>query len=105
LPGVITARMLEEMMEGYENAFDRDFHEESESKRPESIRLVSKQASAASWKTLAKKRIEDTRPAYHSADVFGLSRRTNAGKLKSCSTAKRCASLRPCFGQEKTTRA
>ena len=55
--------MLEEMMEGYENAFERDFHEESESKRPESIRLVSKQASAASWKTLAKKRIEDTRPA------------------------------------------
>jgi len=60
---VITARMLEEMMESYENAFERDFHEESESKRPESIRLVSKQASAASWKTLAKKRIEDTRPA------------------------------------------
>jgi uncharacterized protein (DUF2252 family) len=31
--------------------------------RPQSIRLVSKQAAAASWKTLAVDRIKDTRPA------------------------------------------
>jgi uncharacterized protein (DUF2252 family) len=62
LPGVTTAKMLEQMMEGYEKSFEPDFHEESDIPRPESIRLVSKQAAAASWKTLAEERIRDTRP-------------------------------------------
>jgi uncharacterized protein (DUF2252 family) len=62
LPGVTTAKMLEEMMDGYEKSFEPDFHEESDLKRPESIHLVSKRASAATWKTLAEERIEDKRP-------------------------------------------
>ena len=62
LPGVTTAKMLEQMMDGYEKSFEPDFHEESDLPRPETIRLVTKQAAAASWKTLALERIEDTRP-------------------------------------------
>jgi uncharacterized protein (DUF2252 family) len=62
LPGVTTAKMLEQMMVGYEKSFEPDFHEETDMKMPESIRLVSKQAVAASWKTLAEDRIEDARP-------------------------------------------
>jgi uncharacterized protein (DUF2252 family) len=62
LPGVTTARMLEEMIDGYEKSFEPDFHEESDVKQPESIRLVSKRAAAATWKTLAKERIKDERP-------------------------------------------
>ena len=62
LPGVTTAKMLEQMMEGYEKSFEPDFHEESDVKRPASIHLVSKRAAAASWKTLAEERIEDRRP-------------------------------------------
>jgi uncharacterized protein (DUF2252 family) len=62
LPGVTTAKMLEQMMEGYEKSFEPDFHEERDVPRPESIRLVSKQAAAASWKTLAEERITDKRP-------------------------------------------
>ena len=62
LPGVTTAKMLEEMMNGYEKAFEPDFHEDSDIARPESIRIVSKRASAATWKTLAEERIEDEKP-------------------------------------------
>jgi uncharacterized protein (DUF2252 family) len=62
LSGVTTAKMLEEMMDGYQKSFEPDFHEESDIKRPESIRLVSKQAAAATWKTLAEERIKDERP-------------------------------------------
>jgi len=62
LPGVTTAKMLEQMMDGYEKSFEPDFHEESDVARPQSIRLISKQAAAASWKTLAVDRIKDTRP-------------------------------------------
>jgi uncharacterized protein (DUF2252 family) len=63
LPGVTTAKMLEQMMDGYEKAFEPDFHEETAVEQPLSIRNVTKQASAASWKTLAHARIEDTKPA------------------------------------------
>ena len=63
LPGVTTAKMLEQMMDGYERSFEPDFHEESDMTMPESIRLVTKQAVAASWKTLTENRIEDVRPA------------------------------------------
>ena len=45
LPGVTTAKMLEQMMDGYEKSFEPDFHEESDVKRPASIRLVSKRAA------------------------------------------------------------
>src|ERR1700730_2357764 len=49
LPGVTTAKMLEQMMDGYEKSFEPDFHEESDMTMPESLRLVTKQAVAASW--------------------------------------------------------
>jgi uncharacterized protein (DUF2252 family) len=62
LPGVTTAKMLEQMMEGYEKSFEPDFHEEIDMAMPESIRVVTKRAVAASWKSLAEERIEDTQP-------------------------------------------
>jgi uncharacterized protein (DUF2252 family) len=62
LPGVTTAEMLEQMMDGYEKSFEPDFLEETDMRRPETIRVVSKKAVAASWKTLAEERIEDARP-------------------------------------------
>jgi uncharacterized protein (DUF2252 family) len=63
LPGVTTANMLEQMMEGYGKSFEPDFNEKSDIERPKAIRLVSKQAAAASWETLAKERIENIRPS------------------------------------------
>ncbi len=62
LPGVTTAKMLEQMMEGYEKSFEPDFQEESDIPLPEAIRVVTKKAAAASWKTLAEERIQDARP-------------------------------------------
>jgi len=62
LPGVTTAKMLEQMMDGYEKSFEPDFHEASDMTMPESIRLVSKRAVAASWESLAAERIQDARP-------------------------------------------
>ena len=62
LPGVTTAKMLEQMMEGYEKSFEPDFNEDVDMQKPETIRVVSKRAIAASWKTLAEKRIKDARP-------------------------------------------
>jgi uncharacterized protein (DUF2252 family) len=51
------------MMDGYQKSFEPDFHEESDMTMPESLRLVTKQAVAASWETLAEDRFEDARPA------------------------------------------
>jgi uncharacterized protein (DUF2252 family) len=62
LPGVTTAKMLEQMMEGYEKSFEPDFLEESDIPLPEAIRVVTKKAAAASWKTLAEERIKDAEP-------------------------------------------
>jgi uncharacterized protein (DUF2252 family) len=62
LPGVTTAKMLEQMMVGYEKAFEPDFDETRDLERPKSIRNVSRQASIATWRTLAEERIEDASP-------------------------------------------
>jgi uncharacterized protein (DUF2252 family) len=62
LPGITTAKMLEQMMAGYEKSFERGFNEEADIEEPKAVQLVSKQAASASWATLAKERIEDIRP-------------------------------------------
>lgn len=62
LPGVTTAKMLEHMIEGYEAAFEDDFHEDVDVRPPRSIRKTTKEAAAASWRTLATDRIEDASP-------------------------------------------
>ena len=62
LPGVTTAKMLEQMMAGYEKSFEPGFNEEVDIEEPKAVELISKQAASASWKTLAKERIEDVRP-------------------------------------------
>jgi uncharacterized protein (DUF2252 family) len=62
LPGVTTAKMIEQLIDGYEKAFEPDFEEDVDVPEPETVRLVSKRASAASWRTLAQERIEDIDP-------------------------------------------
>jgi uncharacterized protein (DUF2252 family) len=64
LPGVTTARMLEQMMEGYDEALDDDVSESDLNEhRPESVRIVMREATSRSWKQLARERIEDEKPA------------------------------------------
>jgi uncharacterized protein (DUF2252 family) len=61
LPGVTTARILEQVIEGYQAALRRDADAIEEA--PKSVRLVVKQSMARSWKHLANERLENTKPA------------------------------------------
>jgi uncharacterized protein (DUF2252 family) len=60
LPGVATARMLEEMMQGYEQAFEESGDEEPV--RPAQVKAGMRSAVQRTWKHLAEERIEDMRP-------------------------------------------
>jgi uncharacterized protein (DUF2252 family) len=63
LPGVTTAKMLENMIDGYEQAFGEvseapDFQRN----RPKSIRIAMRRSLNRSWKQLAKDRIKNIEP-------------------------------------------
>jgi uncharacterized protein (DUF2252 family) len=61
LPGVTTAKMIEQMIEGYEEALaDKD--PDLRSRRPECVRVVMRRAVGRTWDHLAKERLEDTSP-------------------------------------------
>jgi uncharacterized protein (DUF2252 family) len=63
LPGVTTARMLEEMMVGYSDALAcKDSSDIATGQRPKSVRLVMRKAVDRTWKHLAQERIEDVKP-------------------------------------------
>ena len=63
LPGVTTAKMLEQLIVGYALAFDDESIEQPESfAMPSTVQLVMKQAVKRTWGHLARERIEDTRP-------------------------------------------
>ncbi|NTX26991.1 DUF2252 domain-containing protein [Burkholderia pyrrocinia] len=72
LSGVIVATMIEQMMEGYERAFDNHACEGAVAaiENPESIRLVMRQAWKRTWKKLARERIENTRPTIPLGKTF-----------------------------------
>ncbi len=59
LPGVTTAKMLEQMMEGYEQAFTEG---SADIEKPEVVQHAMKDATRRKWKHLAQERIEDTQP-------------------------------------------
>jgi uncharacterized protein (DUF2252 family) len=61
LPGVTTAKMLEEIMAGYQAALDGEGGEDDEAK-PKSVRLVLRRSLGRRWRHLAEERIEDVRP-------------------------------------------
>ncbi|MBB3225999.1 uncharacterized protein (DUF2252 family) [Luteibacter sp. Sphag1AF] len=61
LPGIITARMIEALMEGYEAAFPEV--EDDEPQVPDTVRTVLKKAIRRDWKALARDRIENIEPS------------------------------------------
>ncbi|MDB5360094.1 MAG: hypothetical protein JWO51_1391 [Rhodospirillales bacterium] len=61
LPGITTARMIEQLIEGYEAGL-ADEPDADAARKPDAVRVVMKQAMSRTWKHLAKERIEDTRP-------------------------------------------
>jgi uncharacterized protein (DUF2252 family) len=60
LPGVTTARILEQMIEGYQAALRQDADKIEDA--PDSVQVVMKQSIARSWKHLAKERLENQKP-------------------------------------------
>ena len=60
LPGVTTARILEQVIEGYQAALQQDADAIEDA--PKSIQLVMKKSLARSWKKLAAERLEDQNP-------------------------------------------
>ncbi len=63
LPGVTTARMLEQIVAGYDAALNDDIADSAINQhRPDSVRVVLREATSRSWKHLANERIEDPKP-------------------------------------------
>jgi uncharacterized protein (DUF2252 family) len=70
LPGVTTARMIEEMMVGYTAAL-RDGHRKRRPlKEAKSVHRVMEEAMKRRWRNLAEERIEDVRPSIPRGDKF-----------------------------------
>ncbi|MDG2535201.1 DUF2252 family protein [Sphingomonas sp. HITSZ_GF] len=61
LPGVVTARMMEEMVDGYGAAL-RDPDQDDPGVEPELVRSVKRRALGRRWKHLAKERLDAVEP-------------------------------------------
>jgi uncharacterized protein (DUF2252 family) len=71
LPGVTTATMFEEMMIGYQRALVHGArHEVDLGPKPESVRIVMRQAMQRTWKHLAKERLKDIKPTIPLGERF-----------------------------------
>jgi uncharacterized protein (DUF2252 family) len=62
LPGVTTARMVEQMMQGYEQALTQGHKRLPKKKAAEPIQVLLKKAVRRRWKHLAEERIDGVRP-------------------------------------------
>ncbi len=60
LPGVMTSKMIEQLIEGYELAFYGE--DDAQVPKPESVEIAMKNAIGRKWKQLARERIKDTKP-------------------------------------------
>jgi len=68
LPGVTTAKMIEQLTEGYAEALaERDT---DVGKKPECVQVVMRKAVKRTWAQLAAERIEDTKPTIPLAIVL-----------------------------------
>jgi uncharacterized protein (DUF2252 family) len=70
LPGVTTARMIEEMMIGYSSALQDGHRKRRPLKEEKAVHRVMDQALRRRWRNLAEERIEDVRPSIPRGDKF-----------------------------------
>src|SRR5215831_9827085 len=83
LPGVTTARMLEEMMNGYEGALAGRFGGQVEKNhRPKLIREVLDRAVHRKWRQMAEERIENVKPTIPLGKRFWTLTKTERKALK-----------------------
>ncbi len=69
LPGVMTTRIVEQLILGYDRAFD-DKISVDELERPAAVDLTLKNALKRNWKHLARERIQDTTPKIPLGNTF-----------------------------------
>ena len=63
LPGVTTARIMEELVAGYQAALSTDFEtDKDKSHRPKSIQSLLAQSTRRRWRHLAEERLETVKP-------------------------------------------
>ncbi len=62
LPGVTTAQIIEQMVQGYEQAFTLQDDAPPADEMPKSIKMLMREAAGRSWKHLADERIEGVAP-------------------------------------------
>ena len=62
LPGIITVQMMEELMAGYEHAFEDEETDKEPPSTPSSVKMIMRKAAKRTWKHLARERIEDIAP-------------------------------------------
>ena len=63
LPGLITVRMIEQIIDGYELAFTPEFNELTEKAfYPSAVQTSMREANNRTWKNLARERIENIEP-------------------------------------------
>src|ERR1700674_1249046 len=71
LPGVTTARILEELMAGYEAALGETFESPKDrSHRPESIQALLEQSVRRRWHHLAAERLDTVKPVVPLGRIF-----------------------------------
>jgi len=81
LPGVTTARMLEQMVEGYEAGFSRRTAIGKHSEDANPVKMALKQALKRQWRHLAKERIEDVSPAIPLGKCFWTLSKEERGEI------------------------
>jgi len=83
LPGVITAKMLEQMIGGYEKALESGLDEKHEHDgMPKLVHRVVRLAVRRTWPQLATERIEDTRPMIPVSRSVGLYQRAATSRFE-----------------------
>ena len=88
LPGVTTARILEQVIEGYQAALRQDAGAIDEA--PNSVQLVMKQSLRRSWKYLANERLEDTKPTIPLGSRFWALSKSERAAIANYSRRRRC---------------
>jgi uncharacterized protein (DUF2252 family) len=79
LPGVTTAHILEQVIEGYQGALRQDA--DSIDDAPKSVQVVMKRSVERSWKHLAKERLENQKPTIPLGSKFWALSRTERAAI------------------------
>ncbi len=83
LPGVTTAKMMEQLTQGYEEVLsDEADASDFQHQRPEAIQIAMRRSLHRSWKQLARDRIEDVKPTIPLGKRFWPLRRDEKLEIK-----------------------